>query len=243
MARPKEHEYEQTEFAKHIVELQQKHGYSDQYVVDNIVNENNATLIGNVQTYGSYKSGKRKNPRDFDDVLKAFAKFYDVTTDYLLGIDETPKPQVKSVQDATGLSESSVRKLILFKNKYPDIMKMIDVIISGSSDEDITYYISLYNQIYNDYKDSKLEITDSDYDMNKMQHRFLLTQSMYSYWQNIVTAALAPQFDREILEKEDRTAYEHSQEFIDSIPDIPNCDYQLETEDGEIIELKAEIYK
>lgn len=120
---------------------------------------------------------------------------------------------------------------------------MIDVIISGSSDEDITYYISLYNQIYNDYKDSKLEITDSDYDMNKMQHRFLLTQSMYSYWQNIVTAALAPQFDREILEKEDRTAYEHSQEFIDSIPDIPNCDYQLETEDGEIIELKAERYK
>ena len=70
MARPKEHEYEQTEFAKHIVELQQKHGYSDQYVVDNIVNENNATLIGNVQTYGSYKSGKRKNPRDFDDVLE-----------------------------------------------------------------------------------------------------------------------------------------------------------------------------
>lgn len=242
MARPKKHDYEQTDFAKRIVKLQIEHGYTDQYVVDNLVNENNATLIGNVQTYGSYKSGKRK-PQDFDNYLKAFAKFYDVTTDYLLGIDDTSKPQVKSVQDATGLSESSVRKLILFKNKYPDIMKMIDVIISGSSDEDITYYISLYNQIYNDYKDSKLEITDSDYDMNKMQHRFLLTQSMYSYWQNIVTAALAPQFDKEILLEEKRINYEHSQEFIGEISGIPDCDYQIEQEDGEIISLKAEKYK
>lgn len=242
MARPKKHEYEKTAFAKRIVELQEKHGYTDQYVVDNLVNENNATLIGNVQTYGSYKSGKRK-PQDFDSHLKAFAKFYDVTTDYLLGIDDTPKPQVKSVQDATGLSESSVRKLMLFKDKYAEIMKMIDAIISGASDEDITFYINLYSQIYNDYKDSKSEITDSAYDMDKMQHRFLLSQSMYSYWQDIVTAKLAPQFDKEILAEKDRYEYEHSQEFREGIPDYPDYDYQIEQEDGEIIELKAERYK
>lgn len=242
MARPKKHEYEQTEFAKHIVELQQKHGYSDQYVVDNVLDEYNFILMTDTQVYTSYKSGKRK-PRDFDSALKAFAKFYDVTTDYLLGIDETPKPQVKSVQDATGLSESSVRKLMSFKDNYPNIMNMIDAVISGASDEDVIYYINLYSQIYNDYKDSKSGVTDSAYDMGKQQHRFLFTQNMYTYWQNIVISKLAPQFDREILEEEDRIAYEHSQEFIDSIPDIPNYDYQLETEDGEIIELKAERYK
>lgn len=243
MGRPKEHDYEKTKFAERITELQEKYGYSDQYVMDNIVNENNATLIENPQTYGSYKSGKRKNPRDFDDILKAFAKFYGVTTDYLLGLDNTPNPQVKSVQDATGLSESSVRKLMLFKDKYPDIMNMIDAIISGASGENATFYFSLYNQIYEDYKDSKSGVVDFANDMIKMQHRFLLTQSMYSYWQNIVTAALAPQFDKEMLLEQERINYEHSQEYIDGIPDCPDCDYQIELEDGEIIELKAERYE
>lgn len=222
MGRKKTNNYVPSPFGKRISALQEKYGYTDQYVIDNIVNENNITLITDTQVYGSYKSGKRQYPRDLDVILKAFAKFYDVTTDYLLGIDDTPKPQVQSVQDATGLSESSVRKLMLFKDKYPDIMKMIDAIISGASGEDITFYISLYNQIYNDYKDSKSEVTNSVYDMDKMQHRFLLTQSMYSYWQNIVTAALAPHFNKEMLLEQERIDYEHSQEFIDKISGIPD---------------------
>lgn len=103
---------------------------------------------------------------------------------------------------------------------------MIDALISGTSSEDIAYYINLYNQIYNDYKDPKSGVADSAYDMEKMQQRFLLTQSMYSYWQSVVTA-LAPQFDKEMQEEKNRYEYEQSQEYWENINDRPDLDEWL----------------
>ena len=243
MARPKIHNYEQTAFAKSISNLQTEHGYSDNYVMEHIVNEFGATLIENVQTYSSYKSGKRKSPRDFPDLLIAFSKFYDVTTDYLLGLEETANHQVKAVQDVTGLSDKATRRLMSFHDKYPNLLQMIDVLLCESSDEDITFFLNLYNQIYKEYKDTKAGDASSFYDYEKMQHRFLRMQQMYNYISATVRVGMASTFDEQILIEKAENNYYHSQEYIDTIPDIIDNDYDLEYENGTTVHLKAERYK
>lgn len=109
--------------------------------------------IEHVQTYLSYKCGKRQ-PGVFDDALVAFAKIYDVSTDFLLGKDDTPNLTFKKAQDATGLSIESIRVLSKISKSRPEIMALMNVIISGLDGEDITYYDYIYQQMYDDYKDS-----------------------------------------------------------------------------------------
>ena len=42
-------------------------------------------------TYSQYESGKRQLPVD---IVIALAKYYGVTTDYLLGVSDTPNPYI-----------------------------------------------------------------------------------------------------------------------------------------------------
>lgn len=243
MGRKKIHDYEQTAFARSISNLQKEHRYTDDYVMEHIVDNFGNTLINDVQTYGAYKSGKRKSPRDFPDILMAFSKFYGVTTDYLLELEPTPNHQVKAIQDVTGLSEQATRQLMNFHDKYPDILKMIDVLLSDSSDEDILFFINLYNQIYEEYKDTKSGDFSSSYDLEKIQYRFLRMQQMYNYISTTVRVGLASTFDKQILIEEDENNYYHSQEYIDTIPNTIDNDYDLEYENGTTVHLKAERYK
>lgn len=242
MARPRKHDYEQTSFAKSISDLQIERGYTDDYVMEHIVNEFDAPLIENVQTYCSYKSGKR-TPRDFSDMLIAFANFYNVTTDYLLGHEETPNHQVKAVQDVTGLSDKASRRLMSFHDNYPNLLQMIDVLLCESANEDIMFFLNLYNQIYEEYKDIKAGDISSSYDLEKIQQRFLRMQQMYNYISATVRGGMASTFDKQILIEEDENNYHHSQEYIDTIPDVSDCNYNLEYADGTVKHLKAERYK
>lgn len=208
-------------FAKRIGELQLLRGYTTNYVMENLFFDDGEPVINDRQVLDKYKSGER-TPRYFEDTVKAFAKFYDVTADYLLGLNDTPNPQIKSVQEVTGLSAEAIKRLTQFKNEYPDILAMVDAIIAGTTAEDVADYITLYNQIYSDYRDSKRpdkEVKGLLSEMNTVQRRFFLTQALYNYWQRIVTAKLAPSFDKEMLMEADRSQYEHSQEFFNTIPD------------------------
>lgn len=224
MGRKKKHNYTKTAFAIRISKLQQKYGYTEEYVINKLKDKDEIPLINNIQTYQSYKSGKR-TPRDFPDMLIAFSKFYGVTTDYLLQLEETPNHQVKAVQDATGLSEHATRQLMNFSNNYPDIFKMIDVLFSNSSGEDITFFINLYNEIYQEYKDIKLGDTSSSYDSEKMQQRFLRMQQMYNYISTTVRTGMADTFDKQILVEEDERNYYHSEEYINEITNVANQYY------------------
>lgn len=237
MARQKIHNYEQTPFARRISDLQKEYGYTDEYVIEHITDDSGNHLINDIQTYGTYKSGKRKSPRDFPDMLRAFSKLYQVTTDYLLELEETPNHQVKAVKEVTGLSEHAVQNLMIFHNKHPELLEMIDILLRSSSSEDISFFMNLYQQIYNDYKDTKNSDTTSSYDMQKMEHRFLLMQQMYNYISSTVTPKLSSTFDRQILIEEDLQHYYHSQEFIESIPEMENYNYDIEYEDGTIAHL------
>lgn len=224
MGRKKYNYYKETAFSKSITNLQKEYGYTEEYVINELKDDNELPLINNIQTYQSYKSGKR-TPRDFPDMLVAFSKFYGVTTDYLLQLEETPNHQVKAVQDATGLSEHATRQLMNFSNNYPDIFKMIDVLFSNSSGEDITFFINLYNEIYQEYKDIKLGDTSSSYDSEKMQQRFLRMQQMYNYISTTARTGMADTFDKQILVEEDVINYYNSEEYINELSEAINQYY------------------
>ena len=210
-----------TFFPKRIKELQLLRGYSTNYVMENLFFDDGEPVINDRQVLDKYKSGQRA-PQYFEDTLKAFAKFYDVSTDFLLGADDVPNRQIKSVQEVTGLSEDAIRRLTQLKDQCPDILAMVDAIIAGTEeDADIADYITLYNQIFEDYKETTGDkgVSGLAVEMYKIQKRFFLTQALYAHWQRVVTAKLAPKFDREIVLEEDHYQYEHSQEFFDTIPD------------------------
>ena len=201
MGRKKIHEYDKTAFARRICLLQEQHGYTNQEVMAGVVDEYGNKLINDEQVYGSYKSGKR-TPRDFLLFLQAFAKFYDVTSDYLLELDEYPKPQFKSIQEATGFSVDAIRNLMEIQENNPHIMRMIDALFSHSTDAGIAFLTNLYTQIFNDYKDKKDDDTESSYDLEKMQSRFLRTQRAYNYISSVVMDYLAEDFDIQLQQQE-----------------------------------------
>ena len=204
MGRHKKHHYNRTVFAVRIEELQRQHNYTNEYVLEHLTDENDFPLISDLQVLNSYKSGKRR-PRSFDEALKAFSRFYDVTTDYLLGLSDAPNPQIKSVQEATGLSECAVRRLVQFRDNSPELLAMLDAIIAGTSEEDTNSWFNLYQQIYNDYKDSKENSASTEIytEMMKMQKRVFFMQAVYDRWRRIVIAKLSEQFDRNILIEQD----------------------------------------
>lgn len=244
MARKKTLEYETTAFGRMISKLEKERGYSEQYVIDHVVDSLKIPIINDLQVYGSYKSGKRKSPRDFPTVLQAFANFYGVTTDYLLELEETPNHQVKSVQDSTGLSEMAVRSILELNKNHPDVMKMLDIILTGFSAENSTYLVSLYNQIYSDYKDKINNDTSSSYNYEKLEQRLLKTQSLYGFLSDIVQNSMSDIFDKQILQEEDENNYYHSQDYYQQNYDVltapPIAEVQIEHEDGTIEILKPE---
>ena len=115
MGRKKTLDYEQTAFGERISQLQQDRGYTNSEVMEGVVDEYGNELILDEQVYNSYKSGKRKSPRDFPTLLQAFANFYNVTTDYLLKVEDTENHQVKAITDVTGLSDCCIKSHIDMK--------------------------------------------------------------------------------------------------------------------------------
>lgn len=208
-----------TFFCKRIGELQRLRGYSTNYVLENLLYDDGEPVINNQQVLDKYKSGARA-PQNFEDAVKAFAKFYDVSTDYLLGADDIPNRQIQSVREFTGLSEDALRGLVELKNTYPDILAMVDAIVACASTEHVTLLYTLYQQIYEDYVDDKLKVKGSENYPIRMQQRGFFMQNFFQNLQYVVTAKLAPYFERNMLEDEERLEYRNSPEYIQSIIDF-----------------------
>lgn len=217
MGRKQKITYEQTAFSKRITKLQNEHRYTDTYVIMHLTDENDIPLISNEQTLNSYKIGKRI-PRDLIPIVCAFARFYNVSTDYLLGCDDVPNKDVEKVNVITGLSTDAINALIKFKKSTSydnNIHTMIDAIISGTEPEDMMHYLNLYQQLYDDYKDMKEQNEQSSYDIDKLQYRFSLANAMYNYWKAKATPKLIPFFEKQMAIEEDNYKFEHSQEVYD----------------------------
>ena len=67
-------------------------------------------------------------------------------------------------------------------------------------------------------------------------------QQMYNYISATVRGGMASTFDEQILIEEDENNYYHSQEYIDTIPNTIDNDYDLEYQNGTTVHLKADRY-
>lgn len=72
------------------------------------------------QTLSKYENGNSVPP---SDVLALFATFYDVSTDYLLGITthKTADPKIREVAEYLGLEDSTVELLLAYRELYDEI--------------------------------------------------------------------------------------------------------------------------
>ena len=143
MGRKQTNTYDSTPFSRRICQLQEERGYTDQQVIDGVVDDNGNRLITGEQAYKTHKTA-RSQPNNFQDMLRGYARFYGVSIDYLLEMTDNPTPELGTVHEITGLSDVAVRHLTTLKDESPALLEMIDAIISAASDENI---FSLYSRI------------------------------------------------------------------------------------------------
>jgi transcriptional regulator with XRE-family HTH domain len=74
-------------------------------------------FVSSAQVLSGYELGKRQPP--FETVV-AFAQYYGVTTDYLLGNSDEERPQVKNLCNETMLSRVAVTNLLKMSD-HPDM--------------------------------------------------------------------------------------------------------------------------
>lgn len=89
---------------------------------------------GDTQKYWGYEQGKSIPSYD---VLVELCRFFGVSSDYLLGLDDEPIPGAKSIAEATGLTETSIAALNRLKKARND--ETIDL-VNRSLDSIYFYY-------------------------------------------------------------------------------------------------------
>lgn len=99
---------EKSIFSERLKELRRKNDYKQSYVCENIKtlktygNDNIEKVLSN------YENDKRSP--SFETLVE-FARFYNVTTDYLLGISDHENEKNIPIKDLIGLSDKSIEKL------------------------------------------------------------------------------------------------------------------------------------
>lgn len=102
MGRKQTNTYASTPFSRRICQLQEEHGYTDQEVIAGVIDDNGNPLITGEQAYKTHKTG-RSQPNNLQDMLRGYARFYDVSVDYLLEMTDSPTPEVGTVHEIQGL--------------------------------------------------------------------------------------------------------------------------------------------
>lgn len=186
-----------SKFGNRIEELRKKQNKTQDYIVKNIVNENGFPVISSLSAYRKLIAGDRKSPRNFDEILAALANYYNVTTDYLLGLEKVPR-HAASINESTGLSNESAKILMDYKKDNPEIIKMMDALISGSSSGK-PVPDALFEQFFNDYAALKRNAAE----LESKEHDALILE-MYSSFRKTAFEKLSHEFEKLLRESDQR---------------------------------------
>lgn len=95
------------------------------------------------QTFHKYVNGTAECP--IGNLVK-ISKYYNVTTDYLLGLTDNPSinPDIQNACEVTGLSEKSVENLIEVRSYKNDFFNPVDEFIKCSDFDMFVLYIHEY---------------------------------------------------------------------------------------------------
>ena len=194
MGRKQTNTYESTPFSRRICQLQAEHEYKDQEVIEGVVDENGNRLITGEQAYDTHKRG-RSQPNNLQDMLRGYARFYGVSVDYLLEMTDSPTPEIGKVEEITGLGAAAVKQLTVLKENSPELLEMIDAIISAASIEDI---FNLNRWVYRRYKDSKRPMPD----VSRNTYQLEQDRELCRFILSAVINRMAPSFDKEMLRED-----------------------------------------
>ncbi len=105
---------------------------------------------------GYYESGER---RPDIEVLSKIAKYYDVSTDYLLGLTKVKKPdiEVRAIAEKTGLSQQAIDTIRGYKEDDPDLLIGLNFLIE---DDDFKEALSRLDDYKYDLMRSRLPLIE-----------------------------------------------------------------------------------
>lgn len=133
-------------FSLRIKDLRNENGYTQEEVIQNIG-------IESIQVLSNYENDRRTP--DLDRIVK-FAEFYNVTTDYLLGLSQFKNDANIDIKEQIGLSDISINVLRRWKewhdvtdgqiDFYPGNieLKTLNYLLENIADNDIFKSIGIY---------------------------------------------------------------------------------------------------
>ena len=221
-----EKKYEMNVFGERIGILQTEHNYTNQYVIDHLPpDKDGKPLINDTQTYMKYKSGERfiRGAEKAVTLITAFAKFYNVTTDYLLGNSNDRNPSITNAQELTGLQYQSIQSLHTLKedNSFMavDSLRIIDCLLSNCG-----YFMAFTHNVKTElYTVYKAEHTKkgSSYDMHSLNNQYIASQAIMNYLKDMLFRLFEQEFSKRLdRENEYKQSLEEQQtlnEYYDSL--------------------------
>lgn len=113
-----------------LKKIRKERGYTQESIVAALLdsNEQDNVLPQDGKGWQSYEVG-RTSPSVVG--IAQIAKFFGVSTDYILGLSEEEQPQAKEFQKATGLSESAISNISRYKD-CPEMISCINQFLSSA---------------------------------------------------------------------------------------------------------------
>lgn len=113
-------------FGEKIKKLRKKTGKSQKQIANEITSEYHIGITQ--QSLGRYENGERKPDIE---ILESLARYYNVSSDYLLGINPNPSidPDVTNACNITGLNEDTVKHLNYISNSNDELLQVIDLLL------------------------------------------------------------------------------------------------------------------
>lgn len=139
--------------SERLAATRESRGLTQQQVVDR-----SEGLIGAIQVYSNYETGKR-NP-DYGTLCQ-LATIYGVTTDFLLGRTDEELPQIKEFRVATGLSDHAISVITTLPSGATQIL--------SSMIESLDFMLFLYRLLlFKEAKDSSSKLYETLSDIVKV---------------------------------------------------------------------------
>lgn len=131
-----------------------------------------------------------------ETTLYAFADFFHVSIDYLIGNTDIKNPTTASISEILNLTETSTNTLITC-SKNPIVTAVLNALLSN---EDTAQYMfmTLYEQAYQSYKKKNMPDSYGDYDADITFRNMANAVTFNRYLEDNLTTYLTPEYAKRL---------------------------------------------
>ena len=142
---------------------------------------------------GKYLNGKVTPP---ERVLHAFAKFFDVSYDYLIGHNVPRNKLTTAVEDHLALNVNAIQTLMSFNNN-PIVLSVLNALLSDSRTAEYMF-MNMYEQAYQTYKERQNPESHGDYDTNIIAENIANALSLSKYLENMLIPYMTAEYEQRL---------------------------------------------